>query len=127
MDETNFYATDSWLWIAGQLCIAWLYVYRGLDAVRTFDDYVRQLTERGVPLPGLVMAGGFVTMVAGGLMVGADWYAAWGALGLIVFTMLANHFFHHFWAMEGMQRTIHFYFFCNNIAVIGGLLLVMGK
>ena len=49
------------------------------------------------------------------------------AAALILFTILANHFFHHFWAMEGMQRTIHFYFFCNNIAVIGGLLLVMAS
>ena len=46
---------------------------------------------------------------------------------VIVFTLLANHFFHHFWAMEGMQRKIYFYFFCNNIAVIVGLLLVMAR
>jgi putative oxidoreductase len=123
----NFYAGDSWLWIAGQLCIAWLYVFRGIDAVRTFPIYVGQLRERGVLMPAPVMAGGLATMLIGGVAVAADAYAAYGAAALIVFTLLANHFFHHYWAMEGMQRKIHFYFFCNNIAVIGGLLLVMAK
>ena len=121
----HFYAGDSWLWMLGQMAIAFLFVFRGLGAVREFGDYVRQIAERGVPFARPVMAGGFATMLIGGLMVGADWHAAWGAAALIVFTLLANHFFHHFWAMEGMPRTIHFYFFCNNIAVIGGLLLVM--
>jgi putative oxidoreductase len=119
------YAGSSWLIIAGQLLIAFLFVFRGLDALRKLDFYGRQIGARGVPMPRLVAAGGFAVMLAGGAMVGVDWHAAEGAIALIVFTVLANHWFHHFWLMQGMERTTHFYFFCNNIAVIGGLVLVI--
>jgi uncharacterized membrane protein YphA (DoxX/SURF4 family) len=125
--EPRLYEGDSWLWIAGQVTLAALYIHRGLGAVGEFSDYVEQLTQRGVPMPAFVMAGGMFTMLTGGLMVAADWYAFYGAILLIVFTLLANHWFHHFWKMEGLMKKLHFYFFCNNISIIGGLLLVMSK
>jgi putative oxidoreductase len=123
----SFYAGDPWLWIVGQIAVAGLFIHRGLSALGEFSDYVRQLTARGVPMAAFVLAGGLATMLTGGLMVAADWYPFYGAILLIVFTLLANHWFHHFWAMDGMQKKIHFYFFCNNISIIGGLVLVMAK
>ena len=125
--EPTFYENDSWLWIMGQITLAGLFIHRGLSAVGEFSDYVAQLTKRGVPMAPFVLAGGLVTMLTGGLMVAADWYAFYGAILLIVFTLLANHWFHHFWQMEGLMKKLHFYFFCNNISIIGGLLLVMSK
>jgi putative oxidoreductase len=121
----SFYPSSPWLVVAGQLLIAFLFVFRGLDALRKLGFYGRQIGARGVPMPRLVAAGGIAAMLAGGAMVGADWHAAEGAAALIVFTLLANHWFHHFWLMQGMERMTHFYFFCNNIAVIGGLVLVI--
>jgi putative oxidoreductase len=125
--EPNLYDGDSWPWIAGQITLAALFIHRGLSAVGEFSDYVEQLTKRGVPMAAFVLAGGLLTMLTGGLMVAADAYAFWGAILLIVFTLLANHWFHHFWQMDGLMRKLHFYFFCNNISIIGGLLLVMSK
>jgi uncharacterized membrane protein YphA (DoxX/SURF4 family) len=125
--EPNFYAGDSWLWIAGQVMLAALFIHRGLSALGEFSDYVEQLAKRGVAMAPYVLAGGLATMLTGGLMVAVDAYAFYGAILLIVFTLLANHWFHHFWQMEGMAKKLHFYFFCNNISIIGGLLLVMSK
>ena len=125
--EPNFYSGDSWLWTLGQIALAALFIHRGIGAIFEFNDYVRMLRERGVPMPGPMMAGGLVTMLSGGVMVAIDWHAFYGAILLIVFTILANHWFHHFWQMEGLMKKFHFYFFCNNISIIGGLLLVMGK
>ncbi len=126
--EPTLYENDSWLWIAGQVALASLYIHRGLAGVGEFSDYVAQLTKRGVPLPAFVIAGGLFVMLTGGLMVAADWHAFYGALALIIFTLLANHWFHHFWLMEdGIMKKFHYLFFCNNISIIGGLLLVMAK
>jgi uncharacterized membrane protein YphA (DoxX/SURF4 family) len=125
--EPNLYDGDSWLWIVGQVMLAGLFIHRGVSAVGEFSDYVAQLTQRGVPLAPFVLAGGLFTMLTGGMMVALDTYAFYGAILLIVFTLLANHWFHHFWQMEGLMKKLHFYFFCNNISIIGGLLLVMSK
>jgi uncharacterized membrane protein YphA (DoxX/SURF4 family) len=127
MDGTFFYAGDNWLWIAGQVALAALFIHRGVGAIFEFGMYVEQLTARGVPMPALMMAGGLVTMLTGGVLVAIDWHAFYGGVLLIVFTLLANHWFHHFWAMQGLMKKLHFYFFCNNISIIGGLLLVMSR
>jgi uncharacterized membrane protein YphA (DoxX/SURF4 family) len=45
---------------------------------------------------------------------------------LVVFTVLANVLYHDFWVMtEPRQNQTHLWIFCNNIAVTGGLLLVI--
>ena len=123
----HFYSGESWLWIVGQVALAALFIHRGIGAIFEFGDYVAQLTARGVPMPTLMMAGGLATMLTGGVLVALDLYVVPGAILLIVFTLLANHWFHHFWAMQGLMKKLHFYFFCNNISIIGGLLLVMAK
>ena len=126
--EPHFYDGASWPWIVGQIALASLYIHRGLAGLGEFSDYVAQLNKRGVPMPAFILAGGLATMIVGGLMVAADCYAFYGATLLIVFTLLANHWFHHFWLMEaGPMKKFHYLFFCNNISIIGGLLLVMAK
>ena len=47
---------------------------------------------------------------------------------LIVFTLMANFMYHHFWSMTDPQlRRTHTWIFCNNIAVMGGLLMVIAS
>ena len=113
--------------LVGRLCLAFLFLYRGATALRELPRHTAQLAGRGVPAPGVVLALGLGTMFAGGLSVALDIQAAWGAAALIVFTVLANYCYHHFWAMTGMERRTHLYIFCNNVAVIGGLLLVIAS
>ena len=111
--------------LVGRLCLAFLFLFRGATALRELPRHTGQLAQRGVPLPRIVLALGLGVMFAGGLSVALDTLAAWGAAALIVFTVLANYCYHHFWAMTGMERQTHLYIFCNNVAVIGGLLLVI--
>ncbi|MFP6734066.1 MAG: hypothetical protein VB959_09515 [Rhodospirillales bacterium] len=65
-------------------------------------------------------------MLLGGLSVLFDFYVWIGAGMLVVFTVLANVLYHDFWVMtEPRQKQTHLWIFCNNIAVTGGLLLVI--
>ncbi len=49
------------------------------------------------------------------------------AHAMIAFTILANVLYHDFWNKKGewAERNRALYTFCNNIAVMGGLLLVV--
>jgi uncharacterized membrane protein YphA (DoxX/SURF4 family) len=58
-------------------------------------------------------------------MVALDLYVSIGAAMLIVFTLAAIHLYHNFWDMEGRERNLHLYTACNNVAVMGGLVLVI--
>lgn len=117
---------DHSIWqVIAHLMIAFLYLYRCLTAMPRFRYHVDIIAARGVPFANVVLVGGFALMLAGGGAVALDVYAPVGAGLLIVFTIAANVLYHHFWDMEGGDRNRHLYTFCNNIAVMGGLMLVM--
>jgi len=119
------YADHSVIEIAGHVMIAFLFVFRAIHAMPTFNHHLQRFVARGIPFPRFVLGAGFATMLAGGAMVALDVHARAGAIGLIVFTILANLLYHDFWAMEpGRNRDNHRNIFCNNIAVMGGLVLV---
>ncbi len=121
------HADHSTLQIIAHLMIAFLFVFRAIHAMPTFAHHAERFRDRGVPFPGLVLAGGFATMLTGGAMVALDFHAWIGAIMLIVFIVMANFLYHDFWAMEpgSQKRDTHRNIFCNNIAVMGGLVLVI--
>lgn len=111
--------------IVARLMIAFLFLYRGLTALPQFADHAARMEGHNIPFPRVFAAGGFATMLVGGVMVALDYHAAIGAWLLIFFTVLANLLYHHFWSMDDPRlRQTHTWIFCNNIAVMGGLLLV---
>jgi len=119
------HAEHSVIEIAGHVMIAFLFVFRAIHAFPTFDRHLARFIRRGLPFPRIFLGAGFATMLVGGVMVALDYHAALGAGALIVFTVLANLLYHDFWTMEdGRLRDNHRNIFCNNIAVMGGLVLV---
>ncbi|MDE3055780.1 MAG: DoxX family membrane protein [Verrucomicrobiota bacterium] len=52
-------------------------------------------------------------------------YEKWGALLLICILLPATFFVQHFWFSEAHVRTIQFSFFLRDLAIVGGLLLVV--
>ncbi len=120
------HADHSILQIVAHGMIAFLFLFRAVHAMPTFGRHAERFRHRRVPFPDAVLAGGFATMLIGGAMVALDYYAWIGAIMLVVFTVMANFLYHDFWAMEpGPQRDNHRNIFCNNIAVMGGLVLVI--
>ena len=120
------HADHSTLEIAGHVLIAFLFLFRGIGSLAGWDGHVARFRSFNIPFPRVVLGLGFAVMLIGGAMVALDLRAALGAAALIVFTVAANFLYHHFWSIEDPQRKqIHLYFFCNNIAVIGGLVMVI--
>lgn len=122
-----FHADHSVLQILAHAMIAFLFLYRCFTALPRFDEHAGRLAKRGVPLSKLSLAAGFGMMLIGGTAVLIDYQAQIGACILIAFTILANVLYHDFWNKKGewAERNRALYTFCNNIAVMGGLLLVV--
>ena len=114
--------------IVAHAMIAFLFLYRGITALPDFNDHVNRFRNLKVPVPRLVLVGGFATMLIGGVAVLLDYQASISAGMLIVFTIMANFMYHHFWTMTDPQlRRTHTWIFCNNIAVMGGLVMVIAS
>ncbi|MEE8515075.1 MAG: DoxX family protein [Alphaproteobacteria bacterium] len=119
------HADHSVLQIIAHVMIASLFLYRGFGAMPQYAHHAGRLRSRRVPFPEVVMVFAFATMIAGGVMVALDFHAWIGASLLILFTLLANFLYHDFWNHEpGRDKERSTNSFANNIAVMGGLLLV---
>lgn len=120
------HADHSVVEIIGHILVASLFLIRGIGSIPRFGNHLKRMRARKVPLPELVLTMGFVIMLAGGAMVALDFYAWIGAVALLVFVAAANLLYHDFWAMDDPDKKLtHTYFFLNNIAVMGGLVLVV--
>ena len=58
-------------------------------------------------------------------MLVVGWKARWAAFLLAAFTAIVTLFFHNFWAVPEAQKMMQQIQFLKNLALIGGLLLVM--
>lgn len=113
------------LLIIARVLLAFYFLKAGISNLKNFSKLVPFVRSKKIPLPGVAMALVVFVQIVGSLQVIFNFYAAIGALGLLVFTVFANLFICNYWTMKGMQRrNINFLFYAN-IAVIGGLLLVV--
>ncbi|MFL2668734.1 MAG: DoxX family protein [Alphaproteobacteria bacterium] len=122
-----FHADHNFLQMLAHAMIAFLFIFRGFTALPRFNEHARRLAKRGVPFSPFSLAAGFLMMLAGGTSILIDYYTQIGASILIAFTILANFLYHDFWNKKGdwAERNRAIYTFCNNIAVMGGLLMIL--
>jgi putative oxidoreductase len=113
----------------GQLFIGALYVYGGLNHFGPASEkIVPMLAARGVPMPrqSLYAASAFQAACGACLMLGIAVVPA--AIGLVVFTVAASLVMANFWDLpSGETRDMLQGVFASNVAIIGGLLVVIGQ
>ncbi len=124
--ETLCRLATTWSPLLGRLFLAAIFLNSGIDKVFNYDATVRSMTTRGMPLPELLAVPAIVLELAGSLMVLLGWKARWGALALILFTIPATLYFHAFWNYPQAQYINQFHHFFKNLAIVGGLLMVLG-
>ena len=122
-----FYADKTFLQMLGQLMVAFLFLGTGIaNMLWKHQQHVDRMAAYGIPLAKYALWAGFALQLIGGAMVALDWHTRWGALGLIVFTVLASAIFHRYWTVQDpLRRHLHVSFLFSNTAVIGALLLLM--
>ncbi|MGH6683360.1 MAG: hypothetical protein ACRECA_05455 [Pseudolabrys sp.] len=125
----GLYPNDaSWIDSAGKLLILAFFLIVGVRNLSSHhvEDHVKRLTFFKAPMPRQTFWAGIVLEAAGCALVLLNWHPAIGVLCLIIFTVLATLLLLRFWYMDdpmkraGMQNG-----FLANIAVVGGLLLLL--
>ncbi len=114
--------------VAGQILLALAFLVTGLlNATMKFKMHRDRMAAAGVPMATAALVVGFAMQFVGGFLVLIDWHYRYGAAILIVFTVLATAIFHRWWQVtnDPLRRHLHLSFVFNNIAVVGGLLLIL--
>jgi uncharacterized membrane protein YphA (DoxX/SURF4 family) len=124
------YGDASWLDTAGRLIIVFFFLAAGLYNVAPARarDHIERMAALGVPLPAAAFWFGMMLQFTGCALVLAGWHADVGVWCLIVFTVVANAMFHRFWRVTdpGRRHTLRL-LLLNGIAIVGGLLLLLGN
>ncbi len=115
---------------AGRLLIVVFFLVAGLGNMtrERIRDHIERIAASGLPLAAPAFWFGITLQFLGCALLLAGWHADIGALCLIVFTLAATAIFHRFWRVaDPLRRNLGRLFFLNNVAITGGLLLLLAN
>ena len=123
-----FQQDPSWMVTTGKWLMVGFFLTAGaLNLMpRRSKDHIERMAAFGVPLPAFAFWFGMAMEFAGCAMVLSGWHADTGVWLLIVFTVVAGSIFHRFWLVDDpLRRGALRIALLNNVAVIGGLLVLL--
>jgi putative oxidoreductase len=113
------------LLLLGRVGLAAVFVIGGFGKITGFGGFAEGMAERGLPLPTLSAAIGTAVEFLAGLALGLGLRTRWAAAGLLLFTIAATLIAHAFWTFDDASRGMQQIQFMKNLAIAGGLLIVM--
>src|SRR5438093_11717754 len=111
--------------ILGRICIALIYLLSGFGKIMQPGQTQGYMTSKGMPMVPLLFVLAIIVELAGGLSILLGIKARWGAVMLLVYTLIAGLIFHNFWASPAAEMQNQMAHFLKNIAIIGGLVFVI--
>ncbi len=96
----------------------WMHVYQGNEQVSLF------MADILLWLPTILMVG-VALQFLGSLLMILGWRVRLGASFLLVFLLIETGVVYDFWHLEGTEQTIAMTMFFKNLAIFGGLMVVL--
>jgi putative oxidoreductase len=113
--------------LIGRLALAWFFLSEVYTRAGNWDGQVALLTFANYPAPPVLLALALIVMVLGGLSLLLGFHARHGAVLLFGFTVVATVLMHDYWHLkDAAARAADYEIFARNVAIAGGLLLVVG-
>jgi putative oxidoreductase len=111
----------------GRCAFVWFYGAAAMNILNNWHDVAHQMDARHVPLAPVLLVVGLVLIVLGGISLLFGYHARHGAVLLFGLTIVAAFAMHDFWHVpDGPGRWNDFQIFARDIAICGGLLLIVG-
>ena len=111
--------------LLGRFFLGAHFLIAGIRNFMMLPVWVQRMEGRGLPQPRLALTVGFAVQALGGASVALGLWPALGGAALIAFTIVATVLWHNFWSFSGEERRVHINFNLTNMALIGGLLMVV--
>ena len=113
--------------LLGRCALVWFYGSSAMAIVHNWTAVINQLASRHVPLPPLFLVVGLIMIVLGCLSLLLGYHARHGAVILFGLTIVAAVLLHDYWHFaDAGARAMEFEIFARDIAICGGLLLMVG-
>jgi putative oxidoreductase len=111
----------------GRLAFVWFYGGGAMNILGDWQNVAARLSVHHVPLPPLVLVVALLLIVMGCFSLLFGYHTRHGAVMLFGLTIVAAVSLHDFWHIaDAAARRAEFEIFARDIAICGGLLLMVG-
>src|SRR5215469_1406251 len=111
--------------LIGRLLITYIFATSGIAKAVSWSDNVQYMNTRHLPLIPVLLAAAMVIELAGSLCLITGYQARAAALVMFIYMMAVTVLFHNYWAATGMLAGMQETHFRKNVAIMGGLLIVV--
>jgi len=111
--------------LIGRILLSLIFLISAAGKLFNFTGTAGMMSAKGFPVASLFLIGALAFELLGGLSVLTGYKARLGAAALIIFLIPVTLIFHNFWAYQGMEQQMQAAMFLKNLAIAGGLALVI--
>ena len=111
--------------LVARLLLAPLFLLAGISKLADIPATVGYMQSAGIPYAEPLAIVAALAEILGGLSILTGLLTRVGALGLIVFLIPTTLIFHDFWNLAGPERAMQMVNFLKNLAIMGGLTLLI--
>jgi len=113
--------------LVGRLVLAWFFLTSSFTYGAQWHATITLMALKHLPSPPLLLFGAILLMIVGGISLVFGFYARAGALMLFAFTVCVSVLMHDYWKIsDAASRAADYDIFARNMAIAGGLLLIVG-
>jgi putative oxidoreductase len=113
--------------LVGRAAIAWFFLSAAYYVTQHWKPTIDMLAHNGIPAAPLLLSGALLVMALGGLSLLLGFQTRHGAMILFAYTIIVTVLLHPYWRFaDPAARFAGYELFARNIAIAGGLLLLVG-
>ncbi len=114
--------------LLGRIFISLIFIYEALDSIFFFNNTLETMANYGITwMPKLILVTTIIMLVLGASMVLIGYFASVGAFLLLLYWLPVTLIVYSFWNDPIDYQRLSALYFTRNLAVCGGLLLLMAN
>lgn len=114
--------------LIGRIFLSAIFLFEAVDSTLYFEKTKQTMSVYGLHWnQDMLLYGAILFLVMGGLMVLLGYRSTLGAILLLIYWVPVTFLVHDFWMYPKEELRIQSILFMKNIAIIGGLLMLVGK
>lgn len=114
--------------LIGRIFLSAIFIFEAIDTTLFFEKTKITMTQFGLSWnQDMLLYGAIFLLITGGLMVLFGYRSTLGAIMLLMYWVPVTFIVHDFWNFPLPELRIQSILFMKNIAITGGLLMLVGK
>ena len=112
--------------VVGRILLASLFLWSGFGKITGFENTLGYMASKGIPLTQVALIVTIIVELGAGVLLVVGWRARLVAFTLFVWMIPVTLMFHNFWVVAPDAKLVQMIMFYKNLAIMGGLLMVVG-